>query len=936
MKKRIGNFPRPTFRMHLCGLVLCSLWQGIFPADLSARETETLKSLTASRQLDAAIDLHLSSADSPLAEGVEVELSSEDAWLFFDQMKPNDVLEKYKDRILVDGKPLVPEENGRVAIYRHGAVVMPHGADFQPLKVYSAPELDGKSDRLACNYYYTNKPTEYLPERLVKSFSLDNAVRSFVLKRGYMATFANEADGMGYSRVFIADTADLVVSVMPEQLDKKASFVRVMPWNFVSKKGWAGSIWKEMPEGLKYVGEQCDFTNSTWFYNWGLSAEGTTNPNAKSKSYNQEFVPEKWGAGGNPENLYTLEDVSHLMGYNEPDHQEQSNVSVEKAIEEWPLLQKTGLRLGSPATTDFNWLYSFMSEAKKRNYRVDYVVVHAYWGGLSGTEWYEKLKEVHKKTGRPLWIKEWNNGANWTNEGWPSNKDEQYAKQLRDLKNILMVMDTASFIERYSIYNWVEDKRMIISSNAKLTPAGEYYASTQPDYFFNRANEVVPVWTVRTSPTLNPIEIDGKDRIRLSWTDENAELVSFYTIEQSTDGENYEPIVETESGEMEAWIPFEKPQETGQLYFRIVSNTLYGTPNPSNEVCINLFDNQTDQPYVTELQLSENWATSSFLKNYEEAPVAILGVSTYRNKMPLSSRIADLTTDACSFKLHTWDYQLSPELYRPDTLAFMSLQPGRYDWNGVEAEAAFVEAVGTEWKSVEFSKPFGKIPVIFPTQTTDNTTSASSVRIRRVTEKGFDVCLRYEGTLRPANASEKIAFVAVEPGNGSFGEHNLKVGMTPEAVVGDNRSGGYTIEYGMELSNMPLFYAAMQTEEDTITSVLRIKNRNHTSATLFKDREKAVAHDPVKPEKVGWMIVSRAIPESIAQVEEETDFFYSSETKTLTKLSGSTFSCVRVLNMQGIEVMNVSDTDVVDLTGLAQGMYILHIENSNTIKIFIY
>lgn len=926
---------QPFLQMRSCGFVLFSLCLGMFSQVLSARDVETQNSLTVSRKLDTGIDLHLTSADEPLAEGVKVELSSEDAWVFFDQMKPNDVLEKYSDQILIDGKPLVPEENGRVSIYLHGAVVMPHGADFHPLKTYTEPQFGGKSSQMACNYYYTNNPSEYFPERLVKKLPQDNSIRSFVLKRGYMATFANESDGMGYSRVFVADTADLIVPAMPDELNGKASYVRVMKWNYVSKKGWAGSIWKEMPEGLKYVGEQCDFTNCTWFYNWGASAEGTTNPNAKSKSYNQEFVPEKWGAGGDPQEFYTLEDVSHLMGYNEPDHKEQSNVSVETAIEEWPILLKTGLRLGSPATTDFNWLYDFMSEAKKRNYRVDYVVIHAYWGGLSGAEWYEKLKEVHERTGRPLWIKEWNNGANWTTEGWPSGQEAQYEKQLRDLKNILLVMDTASFIERYSIYNWVEDKRMIISNEAKLTPAGEYYTNNRPGYFFNREKEVIPTWKVRTSPQLEPAILDEENQLNLTWTDENAELVDSYTIEQSTDNKSYEPIAEVEGGNT-GCFPLKIPQGAERLYFRVNSNTAYGNPAPSEAVELYLFDDAVNLPYVAELQLSEQWSSACFLNRYEEVPVAILGAPTYRNKMPLSSRITGLASNACLFKLHTWDYQLAPEFYRPDTLAFMSVAPGRYDWNGIEAEAEFTEATGTEWRSVEFSKPFNQVPVVFTTQVSDSVPSATSVRIRRVTEKGFDVCLRYEGAVSPADVPEKIAYLAVEPGSGSVGERSLKVGLTPKASVGDNLSNGYTIEYGMEFAETPLLYAAMQTEEDTITSVLRIKSLNTFSATVFKDRETSVARERVKPEQVGWMVVGHTLPTSVSTLREDADYSYSYETKTLTRASGSDFSNVRISNIQGMEMMNVSNTQTVDLSSLMQGMYIIHIDNSDILKIIIY
>ena len=38
-----------------------------------------------------------------------------------------------------------------------------------------------------------------------------------------------------------------------------------------------------------------------------------------------------------------------LLGFNEPDLAEQANMTVEKALELWPRLEATGMRLGSPA-----------------------------------------------------------------------------------------------------------------------------------------------------------------------------------------------------------------------------------------------------------------------------------------------------------------------------------------------------------------------------------------------------------------------------------------------------------------------------------------------------------------------------------------------------------------------------------------------------------
>lgn len=78
------------------------------------------------------------------------------------------------------------------------------------------------------------------------------------------------------------------------------------------------------------------------------------------------------------------------------------------------------------------------------------------------------MKEVHEKTGRPLWITEWNNGANWTHETWPSDKAAQQEKQRLFMTEILAMMDTCKFIERYSVYNWVEEKRSLFWQNLQF------------------------------------------------------------------------------------------------------------------------------------------------------------------------------------------------------------------------------------------------------------------------------------------------------------------------------------------------------------------------------------------------------------------------------------------------------------------------------------
>lgn len=816
---------------------------------VQGRETVYVNSVSTDVVLKGEIDYHVRASIDAIGKKCKIDVCGDDAWLIFDNIKPNDVVANYSDLITISGKPAVFGENARVSLFGTGTVVMAHGSSYCPLTAYTDANFSGEHDNYTLSYYYTNCAPDSAPANKVKSLRLDNKLRSFKLKRGYMATLATNPDGMGYSRVYIADTADLVISHLPLELDRKVSYIRVFKWSYTTKKGWAGSKWDAMPEGLKYAPEQADFTNSTWYYNWG--SHPTINPLNATKNYNQEYVPEKWGAGGLWNSLYTIDDACHLIGYNEPDHSEQSNVSVEKAIEEWPLLMQTGLRLGSPATTDFSWLYNFMSQCRKRNYRVDYVVIHAYWGGLSATEWYTKLKAVHDRTKRPLWIKEWNNGANWTKESWPSSQSEQYAKQLRDITAIVSMLDTCSFVERYSIYNWVEDKRMIIDKQGKLTPAGQFYADKESPYFFNRNKEIAMEWQISEAPVLSYDSISTDGKLSLSWTDVNGEQIASYQLR-----ENDRVVSETPQHNL-----IIDPLPLSDTRYSIVSVPADATKKgmESNTFNVSVADNSTGDWLLSGQALLRNdWQPIVYRNSLSTSPLAFAGVATYRNKLPLTTRIRRISPFAVDLRLQTWNYQQAPSFYNPDTLSYMLMPEGTYTDGDMRLEAKRIEGIGETWQRVEFNAPFADIPIVVVSPQKSSSDTTFALCVRNVTRQGFEIRLRYEGNVHNGLYSESVAYMAATPGSGNFCGKRVVAGLTPDASVGSNLNDAYRVTIGDTFANLPLVFAQMQTENDTITSTLRLSERHADGFTIFKDREKSVAHEVVKPEQVGWIAIGNA------------------------------------------------------------------------------
>lgn len=489
-----------------------------------------------------ACELHLTSEVDPLP-GSEVILYSEDAWLFFDSIKSSVVSLKLLDRVRVMETRAVLNGNVRLVQFINGAVVIPHSPDYQPLQVYDGSAYTGLSMSIGLYDYY--RGTQLLSD-------MDDKISSFQLKRGYMATFADKANGTGFSKVYVAQDGDIDIKNMPPELDDKASFIRVLPWRWANKKGWAGGD-----------ARAADTLNCAWRYDWD---------NVATSTLDVEYIPMRhnrwWNAYANINNK---KQSTHVLAFNEPERPDQANMTINEVLAEWPNLLQSGLRLGSPAPSDggLSWLYEFIDRADALNYRVDFVAVHYYKGGWSARQYYNWLKDIHERTGRPLWITEWNNGANWT------CCEPTYAEQKVIIGNLLAMLDTTSFVERYSIYNWVGNTRAMIAKfdPIVLTQAGEVYRDDRAPMAYQDPGSL-PV-----APSSLSAEAASSSEIELSWIDHSANEIGF-KIERKTGTEPFLEIARI--GANSTAFTDEKLMASTTYSYRIVAYNSIGRSEYSN------------------------------------------------------------------------------------------------------------------------------------------------------------------------------------------------------------------------------------------------------------------------------------------------------------------------------------------------------------------
>ena len=503
-------------------------------------------------------ELHITS-NVPIINST-INLCGSEAWLMLESVRPFTATEEYLPSITIDGIEAIAGENCKVAIWGTGSVVMPYGPswDEKALIAYQQPNCDGLGKEFSIETYHTD-----LGE-------WDNTIMSFKLKRGYMATLANNPDGTGHSRVWIADSDDIEVALLPEGFVTTdgsdmsfVSFIRVFPWQYVGKKGWAGSD----PTEIALSG-----VTATYGWNAEPPIEGG---NTGYHRCNADYTPikqQRWWPSW--EEIGNLNGVTHLLGYNEPDHADQANEEVEIAIAEWPNMFKSGLRLGSPAPDSAGkpWLTEFMDWADELNYRVDYVVAHIY-EAISGDSWVNRINTLTTNGNkRPCWITEFNNGANWTHENWPDKSgirvdihgnpilDEEgnevtvnhpatqanMEKQRAWMSDFLPKIEAIDALERVYFFNWVEDARSIVI-NGELTPAGEAYSTfnSKPGYKAEKAYD--HKWKI-APPYIKAQSDAGLENVYVTMYDHNGETGKAYELYRKVNDGKAELIATLQRG----------------------------------------------------------------------------------------------------------------------------------------------------------------------------------------------------------------------------------------------------------------------------------------------------------------------------------------------------------------------------------------------------
>ena len=372
---------------------------------MAANSVTTVSQVTSAITVSDDVDYVITS-ETPFADGGSVNITNtEHAVVIIQNIKPSKVISSWlKNRVYINGTQASNGSNCQVRMYAQGAIIFPYASSIKPLTVYSEQNFQGT----AVNSFGLENTGGYM--NTLTDAKLNNKIRSFTLKRGYMVTFSTRASGRGYSRCFIADKEDLEFATLPDVLDGKISSYRVFQWYNASKKGLASDGRQEANGAL----------NTSWCYDWGQGNASLLPDVEWVPNHIYEDWPSTATCGG-------VTGSCHMKANNEPANSADDHPqSVADILANWENMMRTGMRLCTPSSWDGSDYWNgtgtiikvFLDSIDARGWRCDIVDAHCYWpeGNFShlANYWWPNYH-------RPIWISEWIWGASWNGNGcWGS------------------------------------------------------------------------------------------------------------------------------------------------------------------------------------------------------------------------------------------------------------------------------------------------------------------------------------------------------------------------------------------------------------------------------------------------------------------------------------------------------------------------------------
>lgn len=843
------------------------------------------------------------------------------------KIKPSRVISTWlKNHVYINGVQAVNGTNCQVRMFNRGAIILPYDSNIKPLTCYTETNYEGES----YNNYTEGHSGGFM--KTLTDAQLNNKIRSFKLKRGYMVTFAVGTGGWGYSRCFIADLEDLEIADVPSPLNARISSYRLFKW------------WNASKAGVHDTGKTAnDVLNTTSCFDWG-QGNATLLPDVEWISHHiYEDWPSASACGSNT-------GTCHMKTNNEPGNSADDHPQdVATVLGNWENLMRTGMRLCSESSHDgsMNHLKEFINAIDERGWRCDILDLHCYWDGqFNSLDWY--IQEYGK--GRPCWISEWVWGSSWGNNGAFASGRQSDEATYNGTLPILDKLNSNPRVERYFYWN-SEAWYTKIYRDGSLTKLGKYYADMETSLAYNPQYDYVPKIVCQDPGTLSST-LSKTGAITLSWSDINGDMVNSIVVEKKVPGSTkWETTSEitpkdrtTSSGAEYSYT--EKLTDPGVYFFRVTIVDMLNKKHTTNEVSATVSAaNAIGYLLYGQLKIANTETVTTDFEAQGKIPYVVMGLPSYANTTNgITNHLVSTTKSAFKFRFAPWTLPTAGTITKAESVDYMMLPPDTvlHLSDNMMLISQSAGKVKGDWVQVTFPEEFpeGVTPVVVAQQNTTNTSYAPvTVRIKDVTNKGFMVHLARQEGITSSFINQNVNYFACSPGQIKIGKGKLlTVGRDTETPCGGTSKQTFTLKNtaGEQLTLVnPYMIIASQTDNYEVASVFRVNNASTVDMSQLqqvsirrqadKSTTSTVSNSAsVNGDFMGWIAISDD-PEGTG---EEAPVIGPIPTGIISTSQSHGFSVSTangIINTYGdpVRIYNAAGQPVVAGAKVASGMYIV-------------
>ncbi|KAF6754222.1 glycosyl hydrolase catalytic core-domain-containing protein [Ephemerocybe angulata] len=210
----------------------------------------------------------------------------------------------------------------------------------------------------------------------------------------------------------------------------------------------------------------------SWQYDWANL------PPAYLATSNIKYIPMQWGAGSIDKlvDAVRAQGADTVLGYNEPDFSEESNIDPTEAARLWMQyiqpLKAYGVKLGAPAVTAAGtgrpWLQKFFAACSQCT--IDFLPIHWYGSGTAG--FYDYLWAIRAEHPNvPVWVTEY------------ADTSDNATEVLTFMNDTMRYLDELEWVERYAWFGFFRPKTGIhynlLKDDGGLNALGELYTGAK-------------------------------------------------------------------------------------------------------------------------------------------------------------------------------------------------------------------------------------------------------------------------------------------------------------------------------------------------------------------------------------------------------------------------------------------------------------------------